>query len=279
MNKDSEFVRQNEWAIKAVLGKYHFLFDYEDLVQEAKFYLFTIRDKWNPKKSSWETYVCNMLNWFFKNYRRNYYTKTKEPSLSGYSVISTEMLNSEYNDNKESLLVSNYRLFTDELDGKMLYDSFIEGIKNEKIKDIVIQRLNGYTYKAIAQKYGVSKQYIQSIYSNEIKKIREKMLGMNRQKIYISGPMKGKIDLNRVEFYKAEKYLLGLGYIPINPFSLTKKLRNPSIEECMKLDIEAILKCDSVYLLNGWENSKGCAVELAVAKSIGLKILYQDKER
>lgn len=41
----------------------------------------------------------------------------------------------------------------------------------------------------------------------------------------------------------------------------------------MKRDLAAICECDGIALLPGWEKSSGVAVELALAKLLGLDII------
>ena len=44
----------------------------------------------------------------------------------------------------------------------------------------------------------------------------------------------------------------------------------------MGRDIETIIsKCDVIYCCEGWQNSKGCNVEIECAKQYGLEIYYQ----
>jgi hypothetical protein len=41
----------------------------------------------------------------------------------------------------------------------------------------------------------------------------------------------------------------------------------------MRIDIANLLRCQYIYLLDGWQYSKGCRLELDVAMSCGLHIL------
>jgi hypothetical protein len=55
----------------------------------------------------------------------------------------------------------------------------------------------------------------------------------------------------------------------LTPIAITPRLS----DVVMKRDIEALFTCDAIALLPGWEKSKGVAVELALAKYRGLKVL------
>jgi hypothetical protein len=45
--------------------------------------------------------------------------------------------------------------------------------------------------------------------------------------------------------------------------------------ECMDLCLHELLRCDAIYMLNNWRQSRGARVELAVAVELGLEILMQ----
>lgn len=45
----------------------------------------------------------------------------------------------------------------------------------------------------------------------------------------------------------------------------------------MGRDLETLLRCDTIYMSEGWENSKGCRVEKACAEASGLLVIkYND---
>lgn len=97
---------------------------------------------------------------------------------------------------------------------------------------------------------------------------------MQRLKVYISGPMKDIINNNKEEFDKAALYIKTIGHVPVNPLHLTEHLINPSREECLKIDIEELLTCQGIYMLNNWENYNGAKLEYNVAMAIGLKRIW-----
>ena len=93
-------------------------------------------------------------------------------------------------------------------------------------------------------------------------------------KIYISGPIKGYADGNIKAFKNAQIKLEGENYLVTNPFEITPDTEL-TYEEYMRYDIRALTFCDCIYMLKGFELSKGANLELNVAKAIGLKIIYE----
>lgn len=92
-------------------------------------------------------------------------------------------------------------------------------------------------------------------------------------KVYISGPITNlDLDQSRISFKKAEKYLKSKGYETVNPFDNGVD-ENAAWNEHMRVDLRNMLECDSIYVLNGHESSRGCRLELYVALQCGLILL------
>lgn len=92
----------------------------------------------------------------------------------------------------------------------------------------------------------------------------------NSIKVYISGPMSGYEDFNFPAFMEMEKKLSEIeNVIPVNPVYISKSVERemlkPNYEDYLKKDIEALLHCNAVILLDDWEKSRGCNIEVAVA--------------
>lgn len=95
------------------------------------------------------------------------------------------------------------------------------------------------------------------------------------EKIYISGQITGlSPEVYENMFSEAEAMLEGLGFIPVNPLK-NGLPGNSSWEQHMGKDIELMLGCSSMYLLDNWINSKGAKIELAVAMQCGLIIFNE----
>lgn len=96
---------------------------------------------------------------------------------------------------------------------------------------------------------------------------------------YISGAITNNPNYKK-QFFNAEKHLESQGETVLNPVKLGLMLElrdgDPSWTDYMKLDIAALIQCDAVYMLQGWQSSKGATLEHYLAKELGLKIIYQE---
>lgn len=100
-------------------------------------------------------------------------------------------------------------------------------------------------------------------------------------KIYIAGPIAGTTDfVYRFGVARGEVGLMG--YQPVCPLELNGVDENSRLEDSTSRrrylinDIHALLECDGIYLLRGWEHSRGARLEKLIADGLGLIILYQD---
>ena len=111
-------------------------------------------------------------------------------------------------------------------------------------------------------------------------------------KVYIAGKMRGIKNFNTDAFYSAEAYLTGLGFEAVNPvkfdvdrgISLISETGNTDdldnfnaedLKEIIREDVEAVMSCDAVYMLDSWKDSKGAKAEKAIGEWLGLTIIYQ----
>jgi hypothetical protein len=92
-------------------------------------------------------------------------------------------------------------------------------------------------------------------------------------KIYIAGPVTGRKPEDVVyDFTAAEQRLRNAGYGVVNPITVVNDC-NADWHYAMKKCIAALVFCDGLLLLPGWENSKGVALELHIAKGLGIEII------
>lgn len=85
-------------------------------------------------------------------------------------------------------------------------------------------------------------------------------------KCYISLPITG-YDLaeRRETAAKIEARLQQLGFETVNP--LSKDLPDDApYSEHMRQDLKLLLDCDTIYLAEGWQDSKGCRFEADIAE-------------
>jgi hypothetical protein len=95
-------------------------------------------------------------------------------------------------------------------------------------------------------------------------------------KIYVAGPMRGYCELNFPAFNDAAMQLAFEGWEVVNPVDINPDPETP-YETCMKRDIAELVKCDAIYMLQGWIDSAGAKLEFSIASSCGLKIFYQEE--
>ena len=119
-------------------------------------------------------------------------------------------------------------------------------------------------------------------------------------RVYCSGAMTGYPDLNRPAFDAAAKRLREQGHFVINPAELSamfgtaeeiakafqshyyEESRHPFAEaiyeSTMSADLAAVRSCDAIYLLRGWETSRGAKKELAEALAHGLQVMQEGEK-
>ncbi len=92
---------------------------------------------------------------------------------------------------------------------------------------------------------------------------------------YLAGPMSGLPDHNYPAFKAAAKRLRGQGVQVISPHEITPSGYGPwSWQEHMRVDLAALLTCEVIVMLPGWQQSRGAQLEKTVAEAIGLSVVY-----
>ena len=93
---------------------------------------------------------------------------------------------------------------------------------------------------------------------------------------YLSGPMTGLPDNGYPAFQAAAERLRGQGVTVISPHEIVPPGAAPwSWEDHMRADLAALLTCDVIVLLPGWETSRGARLEKTVADALGLVVDYR----
>ena len=98
---------------------------------------------------------------------------------------------------------------------------------------------------------------------------------VENMKIYLSGKISGTdLDYVRRLFHKVATTLRALGHEVINLLCNGLSETDPWEEHIAK-DIINLIDCEGIYMLQGWEDSQGARIEHAVAKELGLKVMYE----
>lgn len=98
----------------------------------------------------------------------------------------------------------------------------------------------------------------------------------NTKTVYISGKITGMESDAEIIFSKAEDSLKKEYMAVVNPMKLNHS-HDKKWESYMRVCIKALCDCDSIYLLENYSESRGALMELAVAKDLGLEIIYETK--
>lgn len=104
-------------------------------------------------------------------------------------------------------------------------------------------------------------------------------------KVYLAGPMRGIPEFNFPAFFVAARELMDQGYEVFNPADKGVEAdckANPDLQNSLAfrrkvfaMDADYICnQADAVFLLPGWQTSKGAVAEKALAEAIGLEIRY-----
>lgn len=100
---------------------------------------------------------------------------------------------------------------------------------------------------------------------------------------YVAGPMRGIKDWNYPLFDRVAKRLRTDGWQVVTPAEIDRAFgldehKYPelphwwSMSATLAIDFIVISTCESIVLLNRWEQSEGVAAELQQAQSLGLKV-------
>lgn len=106
---------------------------------------------------------------------------------------------------------------------------------------------------------------------------------MRKRKIYIAGPMTGIARWNRPAFVKAAERLRGLGWEVKSPIEISDTFGSQNtivttpglLDTVIDEELAQLAKCDAIYLLTGWENSRGAKTELQLALEKGMDVITE----
>jgi len=87
---------------------------------------------------------------------------------------------------------------------------------------------------------------------------------------YLSGPITGYPNHNTEEFTTQATFLRSNGKRIINPCALPHL---PSWKANLKRDIKRLMNCEGIFVLKGWQASKGAVLEVFLAIILGMPVL------
>lgn len=85
-------------------------------------------------------------------------------------------------------------------------------------------------------------------------------------RVYISGPITGVKNYEKA-FQRVEDKLAAMGHAVVNPCKLSHE-HDKSWGAFMREDIKALMDCDAIALLPGWEDSTGARIEESIARAL-----------
>lgn len=109
--------------------------------------------------------------------------------------------------------------------------------------------------------------------------------------IYLAGPMTGFEHYNHAAFMAAKERLQEAGHIVATPFEANSSVwwqafgrpfdpktdrcdyGDPLLRQMFAADVELLLSCDRIALLDGWRKSKGATLEYQIATALGLEAI------
>lgn len=97
-------------------------------------------------------------------------------------------------------------------------------------------------------------------------------------RIYMAGPMTGLPDFNFPAFNAAAGALRAIGQAVENPAE-NPKPSEPTWENYLRAALTQMLRCDSIMLLPGWEESRGALLEKHVAEALGMSVMFADQSK
>lgn len=103
----------------------------------------------------------------------------------------------------------------------------------------------------------------------EIRRLKSIIHLQNSKRVYISGPITGVIEAEEY-FREAEQKIEAAGFIAINPYTLINGGGKLTWGDYIDMDLAILKKCNCIYMLNGWQNSRGACIEKEYADRHGI---------
>lgn len=101
-----------------------------------------------------------------------------------------------------------------------------------------------------------------------------KLAQSKKQKIYISGRITGMENKAFLLFGLAEKEIQHMNFEIVNPMRLPDD-HDKSWRSYMNICLKALVDCEAIYMLTNYKESRGAQVELQLALSLGINVIFQ----
>ena len=109
-----------------------------------------------------------------------------------------------------------------------------------------------------------------------------KDLDRSKTRIFIAGPMRGYENYNFKKFDYTEEFLRRSGFDAVNPARISRKFKESEINsditvynKMVDMQQDAERTCNAILLLDGWQWSKGVALEINTASELGMQFLLE----
>lgn len=66
--------------------------------------------------------------------------------------------------------------------------------------------------------------------------------------------------------------------VVVTPFEIVPDATDMTYEQVMAKDLEVLMTCDIVVFARHWQYSKGCRIEFAVARELGIRVNFEALE-
>ena len=91
-------------------------------------------------------------------------------------------------------------------------------------------------------------------------------------RLYIAGPMTGYPEFNYPAFFRAAEQLQAVGIETINPARTDGREGCREWLDYMRASLIDVAACDGIATLPGWQDSRGAALEVHIARSLDLPV-------
>ena len=91
--------------------------------------------------------------------------------------------------------------------------------------------------------------------------------------LYLAGPMSGIEHCNYPRFNEVAGYLRDAGFIVLNPAEISAGTR-AHYRDYLRSDLRAMLDCQGIATLEGWEFSHGARNEVACGGILGMPVRH-----